>query len=273
MPDPPSRPCLALPFTVLSGRDQVRLVAGEEFRFTLSSAALESWLPAWLPRLDGTLSLDEALALLPAEQRQAGRAVLERLSGERLLVDGPVTAAHPGRPRRLTLEGTGSLREAMQALAESVSNAPSVTVLCQDRLDVDEALRFNERCLVSGSPWLWASCAALGHGYVGPVMLPDAGPCLACLFGHFRRLSPLPELYDELVAHARSGGVIAPTPMHLAGVAILARLAGWKASEWLARPEAPAALYRLHVLEAASLEVTTHAVLVDPKCPACRGRR
>jgi bacteriocin biosynthesis cyclodehydratase domain-containing protein len=273
MPGLPSRPCLALPFTVLSGRDQVRLVAGEEFRFTLGGSALESWLPDWLPRLDGRLTLDEALALLPNERRQAGRSVLERLSGERLLVDGPVEAAHPARSHRLTLEGAGSLREATEALAEGASDAPSVAVLCQDRLDVDEALRFNERRLASGSPWLWASCAALGRGYVGPVMLPDAGPCLACLFGHFRRLSPLPELYDELVAHARAGGAIAPTPMHDAGVAILARLAAWKASEWLSRPEPPAALYRLHVLEAASLEVTTHAVLIDPKCPACRGRR
>jgi bacteriocin biosynthesis cyclodehydratase domain-containing protein len=273
MPGLPSRPCLALPFTVLGGTDQVRLVAGEEFRFTLGGPALESWLPAWLQNLDGRRTLDEALALLPAERRQAGRTILERLAGERLLVDGPVEAAHPAGPHRLILEGAGRLRNAMQPLVESVSDTPSVMILCQDRLDVDEALRFNDCRLVSGSPWLWASCAALGRGYVGPVMLPDSGPCLACLFAHFRRLSPLPELYDELIVHARSGGVIVPTPMHAAGVAILARLAAWKASEWLARPEPPAALYRLHVLEAASLEVTTHSVLIDPTCPACRGRR
>ena len=271
MPKLPSRPCLALPFTVLSGPDQVRLVAGEDFRFTLAGAGLGSWLPAWLPRLDGRLSLDEALALLPAEKRPSATTVLERLAGERILVDGPVESAHPARPHRLTLEGSGSLRAAMEPFA--ITGTPAVTVLCQDRLDVEEALRFNERCLASGSPWLWASCAAMSRGYVGPVMLPDAGPCLACLFTNFRRLSPLPELYDELIAHAGSAGAVVPTPAHAAAVEVLARIAAWKASEWLARPEPPAALYRLHVLEAGSLEVSTHAVLLDPLCPACRGRR
>ena len=105
------------------------------------------------------------------------------------------------------------------------------------------------------------------------MLLPDAGPCLACLLGHFRRLSPLPELHDELVLHARQGGTIEPSPFPAAGVAILAQLAAWKASEWLARPEPPAALYRLHVLEVGSLEVSSHAVLLDAECVACRGRR
>ena len=35
----------------------------------------------------------------------------------------------------------------------------------------------------------------------------------------------------------------------------------------------PAALYRLHALEVATLEVTAHRVFADPECPACRGRR
>lgn len=269
----PSRPCLALPFTLLSGPDQVRLVAGEEFRFTLAGPGLETWLPTWLPRLDGRLSLDEALGLLPPERRPLGAAILQRLAGERVLVDGPVEAAHPRRPHRLTLEGSGVLREALQPFAVGPADAPAATILCQDRLDVEEALRFNERCLTSGAPWLWASCGAMSRGYVGPVMLPDAGPCLACLLGHFQRLSPLPELYDELAAHARAGGAVTPTPTHAAGVAILARMAAWKAAEWLAWPEPPAALYRLHVLEAATLEVSSHAVLLDPRCPACGGRR
>src|SRR3712207_9320265 len=35
---------------------------------------------------------------------------------------------------------------------------------------------------------------------------------LPILLGHFRRLSPLPELYDELIEHARKGGAFAPAP-------------------------------------------------------------
>jgi bacteriocin biosynthesis cyclodehydratase domain-containing protein len=269
----PARPCLALPFTVLSGPGQVRLVAGEDFRFTLEAADLDTWLPDWLPRLDGRLSLDEALALLPGRHHNAARQLLDRLAGERVIVAGPVAAAHPARHHRLTVEGTGLLREALEPLADGPETGPVVAVLCQDRLDLDEALRFNKSRLASGTPWLWASCAAMTRGYVSPVFLPDAGPCLACLFGHFRRLSPLPELYDELVRHAQAGGAIASSVFPSSGLAILARLAAWKASEWLARPEPAEALYRLHVLEVGTMEVSSHAVLVDPECPSCRGHR
>lgn len=269
----PARPCLALPFTVVPGRDQVRLVAGEDFRFTLASPGLETWLPDWLPRMDGRLSLDELLALLPAHRHEAARGLLERLASERMLVAGPVELAHPARPHRLVIEGRGALCEAVRGLAADEANAPAVNILCQDRLDLDEAMRFNERCLAAAAPWLWASSAALSRGYVSPVFLADAGPCLACLLSRFRRLSPLPELYDDLLTHARSGGVIQPTPFPTAAIAMLAQLAVWKASEWLARAESPAALYRLHVLEVATLEVTSHPVLIDAECPACRGHR
>ena len=41
----------------------------------------------------------------------------------------------------------------------------------------------------------------------------------------------------------------------------------------LADPGMPAAPYRLHVLEVATLEVTSHRVYRDPECEACGGRR
>src|SRR5207244_113375 len=102
-------------------------------------------------------------------------------------------------------------------------------VLRQDRLDLDAALRFNAECLGGEAPWIWVTSGPMGRGYVSPVFLPDDGPCLACLLGHFRRLSPLPELYDELIAHARAGGVIGPSPFPPHGEAILSSLADWKA--------------------------------------------
>ena len=47
------RPCLALPFTIVSAANQVRLIAGEDFRYTLNGPELETWLPAWLSQFDG----------------------------------------------------------------------------------------------------------------------------------------------------------------------------------------------------------------------------
>ena len=268
----PRRPRLALPFTILSERDRVRLVAGEDFRFTLAGPGLDAWLPGWLPLLDGRLTLDEVLSRIAPEHHSAARQVLDHLSGERVVVDGPVEAAHPARRYRLVVEGTGLLPIGLETLSEAGAGPPAAVVLCQDRPDVDEVLSFNERCLRGDAPWLWASCAALSRGYVSPVFLPGAGPCLACLFGHFRRLSPLPELYDELASHARAGGSIAAAPYPVPAVAILQQLVAWKV-DLLTRAEPPAAIYRLHVLEVASLEVSSHPVLLDPECPACRGRR
>jgi bacteriocin biosynthesis cyclodehydratase domain-containing protein len=268
----PLRPRLALAFTFLCTPDRVRLVAGEDFRCTLSGPGLDAWLPAWLPLLDGRLTLAEALAHLAPEHHAAARVLLEHLTGERLLVDGPVHMVPAAERYRLAVEGAGVLREGLQALADSAVTGPPVAVLCQDRLDLGEALHFNKRCLGGAAPWLWVSCAAGSRGYVSPLFLPEAGPCLACLFGHFRRLSPLPELYEELVRHDEAGGSFAAVSFPPPAVALLQQLVLWKA-DLLSQQEPPPALFRLHVLEVASLEVTGHPVLVDPECSSCRGRR
>ncbi len=272
----PTRPCLAPGFTILPGPDRVRLVAGEDFRYTLTGPGLEAWLPAWLPALDGSRTAEDFLGLLPAERRDAARQLLARLYGERVVFDGPAAAAHTPARHILRPEGTGLLAErlrnpslALQACGQGVE-ARVVAVLAQDRLDYDEARRFNRRCLEGSDPWLWVTCGPLSRGYVSPVFLPDAGPCLACLLGHFERLSPAPEIYADLVEHARQGRPLAPAPFPERGLRILAELAAWKV-EWLERREA--APFRLHVLETTTLEVTAHRVFADPECGECRARR
>jgi bacteriocin biosynthesis cyclodehydratase domain-containing protein len=241
------RPALALPFTIIPSANRVHLIAGEDFRYTLNGPALEMWLPAWLPLLDGSRTLDGLLALLPEERRGGARQLVERLYGERVLTDGPSAAAFA--PCRA---------------------APRV--LLQDRLDYDAALRFNRERLDDKTPWVWATTGPMGRGYVGPLFLPDAGPCMACLFAAFRRLSPAPEIYEELIRHARRGGEVkaSPAPEHV--VAVVRELVRWK-EESAQQPEPAAALFRLHVVEAATLEVSSHSVFVDPECAECGGRR
>lgn len=260
------RPRLALPFTVLPAPDTIRLVAGEDFRYTLTGGGIETWLPALLAQCDGRLSLAELLSLLDADRRAAGRALVERLYGERVLVDGPASAGYEPRRVRLAVEGTGPLAGALRA-HPCDATLPALPVLCQDRLDYEEALRFNRRCRDSLSPWLWATTGPVQRGYVGPLFLPDAGPCLGCLLNHFRRLSPAPELYDALRRHAQDGAELKPGSFPTEAVEILKQLVLWKAS-LLAQPQ-PAALYRLHVLEVETLEITAHRVFIDPECPEC----
>jgi bacteriocin biosynthesis cyclodehydratase domain-containing protein len=262
------RPRLALPFTILTERDTVRLVAGEDFRYTLTAPGLEDWLPAWLAGLDGRTPLTEALTRLPSVQRDTARQLAERLYGERVLINGAAADAHT--QARWRLEPVGDARWAAD-WRPGDAEVRGLPALCQDRLDYDVALRFNRRCLETGMAWLWASTGPLNRAYVSPLFLPDAGPCLHCLLNHFRRLSPAPELYDALTDHARAGRPIAAVPFPAPAAVIVRQLLLWKA-DLAGETEAPAALYRLHVLEVASLEVSAHRVFVDPECPACGGR-
>lgn len=266
MPD--RRPRLALPFTVLPAADAVRLVAGEDFRYALAGPGLQTWLPDWLAGFDGRTPLTALIDRLPESLRTAASDLAERLYGERVLIDGTAADAHAPVRYRLKVEGSAAWAAGWVPASEGERDLP---VLCQDRLDYDEALRFNHRCRTAGTPWLWATTGPMSRAYVGPLFLPDAGPCLSCLLGHFRRLSPAAELYDALASHARSGGPVVPVPFPAPGIAVVQQLLRWKA-DLAAEPAAQAALYRLHVLDAGSLEVSSHRVFVDPECLEC-GRR
>jgi bacteriocin biosynthesis cyclodehydratase domain-containing protein len=267
------RPRLALPFTILTAADTVRLVAGEEFRYSLNGTNLSQWLPELLRRCDGRRTLEQLLAELAEPLRNDARAVIVRLYGERVLIDGTTEQNHEAIACRLAVSGTGALATLLGADGQdqddhSPASRQTLHVFCQDRLDYEAALQFNRRCRAEPSPWLWASTGAMSRGYVSPVFLPDAGPCLECLLRTFQRLSPAPEIYDDLRQHARQEQPITAVPFSDEGVTILRAIIGRKLT-WLTQNDPPSALYRLHVLEMASLEVTTHRVLPDPRCPSC----
>lgn len=267
------RPRLSLPFTILTAPGKVSLVAGEDFRYTLSAPGLERWLPGLLALLDGRRTITEALMAAGEEPCGAVLDLLERLYGERVLIDGTAAGAHPAARHRLDIEGSGKLLQGLPAPGVDPSGASAILhLLCQDCLDYAGALAWNRRRLEGTSPWMWATCGPLERGYVSPVFLPGAGPCLACLMGQFRRLSPAPEIYDALEEKGLRGEEILAAPFPEEAVAVLQALIRWKA-RLLSEEHAPAALYRLHVLEIHSLEVTSHRVFADPECPACRERR
>lgn len=266
-PDP-RRPRLALPFTILAAPDTVRLVAGEDFRYTLQGEGLDRWLPRLLASLDGRRTLDEALSALEAPARPAALKLVDRLYGERVLIDGTAAESHTAASYGIAVEGGGPLRDGLA----SDAGVQRLTVLCQDRLDYEEARRFNERGLDGATPWMWATVGPMARGYVSPVFLPTSGPCLECLLGMFRRRSPAPEIYGALEDHVKGGGAVAASPFPAEGVEMLRQLLRRKVA-MLADPAGPAAPFRLHVLEAATLEVSSHRVFLDPECGACRGRR
>jgi bacteriocin biosynthesis cyclodehydratase domain-containing protein len=266
------RPRLAYPFTVLAQPDTVRLVAGEDHRYTLTGPGLDRWLPALFARFTGAWPLGKLLDDLPDEQRRQARLLVERLYGERVLVDSGAAEAHVARAWGCTVTGQGALCERLRSALPAADGNGLVVVLCQDSLDYAFALAEQRRARQAGEPFLWASCAALSRGYVGPLFLPDTGPCFSCLLSAFRRLSPAPELYDALLEHGEQGKPFEPAPFPDEGVAVLEALVRWKLAQ-AALEQPPAGLYRLHVLELGTMEVSSERVFIDPECTVCRGGR
>jgi bacteriocin biosynthesis cyclodehydratase domain-containing protein len=267
----PTRMRFAFPFAILIKPDMVRLVAGEEFRYTLRAPSLDKWLPQWLSRFEQEIEWSPGLDQLPAERRPAAKEIISRLYGERALQEGTVEGLPPLSPLRWVVKGSGELSDCLRASMPSVSaDTVSAAVLCQESLDYAAALDFNRRCRQSGlAAWLWVSCGPMGRGLVSPVFRAHAGPCLACLIRNFQRLSPAPEIYEHLIEHARAGGKIPPVPFPAPAREVLATLARWKIESSTAT--APSAgLYRLQVLEINTMACTTHNVFCDPHCPDCR---
>lgn len=260
----------ALPFAVLPGPGAVHLVAGEDLRYALEAPALEAWLPDLLAGLDGRRRVGELVAGLTAARRAEAFEIIERLVAERVLVRADVAASHVPERRSIAVEGRGPIRAALERITreKAGSASPPIRVLCQDDLDYGALLAFNAECLRGGAPFLWVSSGPVARGFVSPLCLPDAGPCLACLVTSFRRLSPAPEIYDALEASSARGERLPVADFPPRCGAILAELAAFKL-ELASEPSPSAALYALHVLELSTLELSSHRPLLDPECPAC----
>ncbi|MFO0564750.1 MAG: TOMM precursor leader peptide-binding protein [Polyangiaceae bacterium] len=263
----------ALPFSVLPGPGSVLLVFGEDVRFLLEAPELDTWLPALLASLDGRRRLRELVEALPAERREEGKALIVRLLGERVLTEAEPIIELCRRPR-LAISGEGRLAEALRerAPAPASEGAPTVRVLCQGDLDYARLVRFNAESLAGEDPFLWVSTGPVARGFVGPLCLPDAGPCLECLLGAFRRLSPTPEVYGALLEAEPGRALPAETEFPEHGRALLVELALRKL-ELALEPLTSSTVHLLHVFECSTLEVSSHRVALDPECGACGGLR
>lgn len=269
----PKRIQFAFRFAILTRPDTVRLVAGEEFRYTLRSPSLDQWLPRWLSNFEREVEWHPLLNQLPNQHQQQALEIITRLYGERVLLEGIGEPARLPSPIRWVVEGAGKLSERLRAVIPAVSgSAVKLAVLGQESLDYAAALDFNRRHLRSDAAgWIWISCGPIGRGYVSPVFRPRAGPCLGCLFRNFQRLSPAPEIYEHLIEHSRAGKEIPSVPFPAAALDVLAGLARWKI-ESSAQLETSVGVYHLHVVEINTMECTTHRVFRDPHCPDCSQR-
>lgn len=252
-----TRPRLAPGFSVLADGDAVWLIAGEDVRYRIGAGA---WLAEVVRRCDGATELAALAALAPPADRAEVAPLVEQLLAERVLVDGPPEGAHVPASGA-TVIGEGALAGALHGLAPG-----PIAAFVQDRMDHAALLAFDAESRAAKRRWMWITTGPAQRAYVGPLLLPDAGPCAACLLLHFKRLSPVPALHDALIAHGSEMVAAAVPPSMIATVAALAR---WKL-ELAAEPIARPALYALHVVEASDLTVSSHVPIADPECTACR---
>src|SRR2546430_4236071 len=111
----PKRVRFAFPFAILTRPDTVRLVAGEEFRYTLRSPSLDQWLPQFLRSFDREVEWRPLLNQLSAEREQQALEIIIRLYGERVLLGPNGQHQHTPSPVRWVVEGSGKLSERLSA--------------------------------------------------------------------------------------------------------------------------------------------------------------
>lgn len=92
---------------------------------------------------------------------------MDRLYGERVLIDGTAPDAHAPVRYRLAPEGSAAWAAGWQSAAADAT-VRALPTLCQDRLDFDEALRFNRHCRETrAASWLKSLLEAVqGRHYV-----------------------------------------------------------------------------------------------------------
>jgi bacteriocin biosynthesis cyclodehydratase domain-containing protein len=267
--------------------------------------AAQALLPALLPLLDGTRTIDEIVLVLGEPARPAVEHALELLADHRLLVAGP--PLEPSLPLPLATsalfdKAVGnagvSPREALRDLqARSVAvvgtspaaaeiaralrlsgigdltlrawgetgSLPELAVAAPDPAELPRLAAWNEHALETRTPWLQVLPYNGRFSAIGPLFVPGETCCYECYRG--RRASNV-DYPDEFWALERSErGVQDPPALTTA----IAGLASMLALRWLSfrDPWAAGVMSALELDE--SLRLAPHIVYRVPRCPACSG--
>ncbi|MDY7228946.1 TOMM precursor leader peptide-binding protein [Hyalangium rubrum] len=158
------------------------------------------------------------------------------------------------------------LSEALRAAGLTVRDEAALpVVLVRDYL-TPELESFNQRALERREPWLLVKASG-GTPWVGPVFRPGEGACWACLAHRLRWNRPV-----ETYLRARSGTAAPLTPPRAELPASLqagAHLAAVALARWLALGKQGPLGQTLMALEFHRFQLTEHAVVRRPQCPAC----
>ena len=297
----PTLPYLAPWYRVVCQPGKVVLEYGDRV-VCLEGGAAERLVPALLPLLDGTRTVDEVVAVLGAPVRPAIECVLQELCEQGLLEAGPPPSLDLPSPSVGAAELLAALRPATQTIADTAAAVAECSVALvgtgaaahevarllrvagagvewRDELagsfdlavcapgpaELPRLSEWNEQALERSQPWLQVLPFNGRFGAVGPLYLPGDTGCYECF--RRRRAASLGALAELEVLEAAPGSY----PSAPAIEAVLGGLAAQLALHWLVLGDhyVPAAFYALELLPTLSLGV--HHLHRVPRCEACSG--
>ncbi|MFI6477239.1 TOMM precursor leader peptide-binding protein [Nonomuraea sp. NPDC050663] len=139
-----------------------------------------------------------------------------------------------------------------------------VTVLAAWRPEPELCDELDREAFATAVPWL-PVVVDHPHLVVGPLITPPRGPCHRCYLIRRRRHDGDTRLRDLVAAHQRAdsgAGVAGHLPHHARiALALVHRLLS------AARPG------EIHLVDMASLRLTSHTLLPAPECPRCGEER
>jgi bacteriocin biosynthesis cyclodehydratase domain-containing protein len=263
----------------------------------LDGAAVRRLLPALLPLLDGTRTVEEVVSCVGEPARPAVERALRLLADHELVVEGPpghesdpaaaaasfVAAASPAnRPAALAeglrracvgVLGSGPLAAEVARSLRAGGITHVVPGAGRERLDLvaacpspgetDVLAEWNREALERGLVWLQVLPFDGRFAAVGPLFVPGETCCRQCYVLRRHANVPYPDEFEALEASPVTA--ITPAPLRTA----IAGLAALVVVRWLAGrdPHLPGALFALEAAEGLSLR--RHLVHRVPRCPAC----
>lgn len=238
--------------------------------------------------LDGARSADEAACAVPPEIPAAEVwFALERLRGERLLVEAqttapagdaafwdaagiaPETAASRLSALRVQIDtlgpDPGRLASALGAAGLRTSAEGDVRIVLTDDYLRDELAAINQRQLAAGATWLLTRPVGTTL-WLGPIFRPHETACWACLA---ERLRLNRQVQQFVLRHRQEAPPLLKTPAALASTQQLAASSLASAlALWAAGAESPID-GALTTFDTLAVTTRRHAVVRRPQCPAC----
>ncbi|WP_437571065.1 TOMM precursor leader peptide-binding protein [Sorangium sp. So ce542] len=163
----------------------------------------------------------------------------------------------------------GWMTEALEQAGARIDGKAAVQVVVTDDCLRPELASINRRALREGARWFLIKPAGV-QPLLGPAFEPGAGPCWDCLAFWMRQNRPVEELVRRRRGH--EGHIAPPRAATEASVRTACGLGASAIARAIARSatSSPHALSaRVLALDLATFQLTAHAVVRRPQCPAC----